>query len=228
MSSKKKRVVKIVKHSFEGGIEQILDIVKQQRDKVKEVVEKHNELTAKLSDVEKRQQQIAVFAAQEFGKLMAQTRTTTQSLVDSIDHLDLNVLSMVEILKELFGQITQADHFFKKLAHGDLPPVPGNDPLELSEEEIKQVKDEAETWYNDVVASAFKKVQDRRAEEDRRRAEELKKQKEAAEQAAKDEQEKRTVEKELQSAAEQERGVQVVGTGGPGAAIPEGADVFGG
>jgi hypothetical protein len=221
---KKKRVVKIVKHSFEGGIEQILDIVKDQSTKIKELVAKHNEMAEKLAETEKRQQQIAIFSAQEFGKLMAQQQHIATEFSKSIEHIDMNVLATAEILKELFGQLVQADRFIKKVANGAT--------LELSEDEIGEVKKEAMEWFQTTVASAFKTVREKREAEDKARLEELEKAKKEAEEAAKaavdSKAEAETSEKALQDAAIQERNVQTVGAGGPGADIPEGAEVFGG
>jgi uncharacterized protein YdcH (DUF465 family) len=219
----KKRVVKIVRHSFEGGIEQLLDIVKGQNEKIKELVAKHNEMAEKLVETEKRQQQIAIFSAQEFGKLMAQNQHVATSFANSIEHIDLNVLATAEVLKELFGQLTQVDRFIKKVANGT--------DLDLTEAELTEVKTEAEGWFKDTVASAFKAVLEKREAEDKARLAELERAKKEAEVAAKAtveaKTEAETVEKALGDAAIQERGIQTV-AGGPGADIPEGASVFGG
>lgn len=221
---KKKRVVKIVKHSFEGGVEQLLDIVKGQSDKIKELIAKHNEHVEKLAEIEKRQQQIAIFSAQEFGKLMAHSQHSTGEIAKSIDHIDLNVLATAEILKEVFGQLSQIDCFIKKL-------TPEGKVLDLSEEEVENVKKEASEWFSSTVGSAFRTVQQKRAEEEQARLAELEKAKKEAEEAAKkietDQTEKEKAEKALAEAATQERSIQTV-SGGPGADIPEGADVFGG
>jgi hypothetical protein len=221
---KKKRVVKIVKHNFEGGIEQILDIVKAQGEKVKELVTRHNAIVENVAEVEKRQQQIAMFSAQEFGKLMAQQQHIATEFSKSISHIDLNVLATAEILKEIFGQLSQVDRFIKKLANGA--------NIELTESEVEEVKKEGVEWFQDNVNTAFKLVRDRCEAEEQARLNELEKAKKEAEIAAKttvgEKKEAEDVEKALQEAVIQERCIQTVGAGGPGANIPEGAEIFGG
>ena len=221
---KKKRVVKIVKHNFEGGIDKVLEIVNSQNDKIKELIAKHNAQATSLAETEKRQQQIALFSAQEFGKLMAQQQHIATEFSKSIEHIDLNVLATAEILKEIFGQLSQIDCFIKKVANGA--------NLDLSEAEVEVVKKEATEWFQNTVASAFKTVRERREAEEKARLEELeraKKEAESAAQATADaKKEAEVAEKALLDAATQERSIQTVGAGGPGADIPEGADVFGG
>jgi len=221
---KKKRVVKIVKHSFEGGVEQILDLVKNQGSKIKELIAKHNELAESIVGTEKRQQQIAIFSAQEFGKLMAQQQHVAAEFSKSIEHIDTNVLATAEVLKEIFGQLSQIDRFIKKLSNGA--------NLELTESEVEEVRKEGAQWFQDNVTAAFKRVRERSEEEERTRLEELEKAKKEAEIAAKtaveEKKEAEAAEKALQDAVIQERSVQAVGAGGPGADIPEGAEVFGG
>ena len=219
---KKKRVVKVVRHSFEGGIEQVLDIVKGQNAKIVELIDKHNEIAKAQVESEKRQQQIAIFSAQEFGKLLAQQQGIANEVGKSIDHLDMNVLATAEILKEVFGQFAQIDELLKRTGGSGIS-------LDLSESETEDIKTKALTWFKDVVSSSFQIVRARRDAEEKARMEALQAEKEAAEKAVADKTEAEKVESELLAAQAVDRGIQAVGAqGGPGAPIPEGADVFGG
>lgn len=225
MSSKprKKRVVKVIRHNFEGGVEQLLDRLKSFGEawekKQNELVAKHNELAKAIQEVQAGQQKIAVFAAQEVGKLLAQQQVLARELGKSIDHLDLNVLASAEILKEIFGQLTQIDTLFNKWQ------AESGKTIEVAEADIEVIKKQAEDWFKDVTASAFRTIQQRREEEEKARLEAEQKAKEEAEKAAKDKAEAEAVEQEMLKG---EAGVQQVGAGGPGSEIPDGAEVFGG
>lgn len=167
-----------------------------------------------------QQQNIAKFAAGEIGKIMASHQATTQQISEAVEHLDMNVLSMSEVLLEVFGQLTQIDTFLRRLAEKHCIS------LDLSDGELSIIKAEGQKWFDDVVRSSFVRVHQKREEEDRRRAEEVQKAKEEAEKAAKAKDEAERMEQELR-ASEQKGEIQQI-SGGQGVAIPEGADVFGG
>lgn len=194
------------------------------RSKMEELIAKHNALAGEIEGIKKLQQQFMMFTAQEMGKATAQQQAIASELGSTIDHLDVNVLSLAEVMKEVFGQLQQIDHIFQ---NAKVVSAEGGYALDvdvIKDADVPGIKEGAQKWFDTVVASAFKTIQDRRAEEQRVAEENARKAKEEAERAAKDKSEKELVEKELA----RESGVQQIGAGGLGADIPEGADVFGG
>jgi len=205
MSNKvRKKTVKVVRHNFEGGVEQLLDRHKKFID---EWVEKFNALAKIVNTQEDRLKAVAISSAQEFGKLLA----NQQTLANSIDHIDTNVLVTAKVLKEIFGQLQQIDDIFLAMK-GQEVPVPDVDR--------EDVMEKAELWFNGIVAGAFKAVR-----EEMKAAQEAKdKAKAEAEAAAKTAAEAKTAEEVLQKAEEK----TMAPPGGQGADIPEGAQLFGG
>lgn len=206
-----------------------------------EVVTKHNDLAAKIEAVEHIAKQIAAFTASEMGKFQGTVMGHIGTLGRTTQGLDLNVLAMAEILKEVVGQLTQADAIFQKLA-ANAATFLNNSMLdkeklfascfELSEEEIATVKTEAEAWYKELLKSSFKTAREsiEAAEAEAMAREQA--EREAAEKAAlaaqADQKEEAAVEKELKDAATAERTVATSVSGGQGSPFPEGAEIFGG
>lgn len=192
-------------------------LVDQLQAFAKEWSEKHNNLVKTVNELGQAQQNIAKAAATEIGKLMANHQMVTNSVATSVDQLDLNVLAMARILKEIFGHLVQADHFFRKI-----------DPnLNIDDAETETLKAEAQKWLEDVTSEAFRQVQEERAAEEEKRKAEAQMAKEEAEKAARAKAEAEKMEAELRAADSSDKGRQI-GGGGGGVEIPEGADVFGG
>lgn len=241
-----------------GVAHQVIDMVRrieaQQNGKIAELIKKHNDLAAAIAAQEQVMKQMAGFTAAEMGKFQGETAKHVSILARSVDGIDLNVLALAEMAKEIIGQLTQIDTVFKNLhsrtrnilANGHAALSDDGQPrqltaedltafnkaLELSEEEIAKVRNDATDWYKNLVASAFKTVQEKRAQAEKEALEaEAKAKAEAEAAAAKAEAEKteaETVNAELKAAAEAERTIVTNKSGGPGAAFPEGADIFGG
>ncbi len=232
-----------------GVAHQVLDLVRkieaQQNGKIAELVKKHNDLVASNAALEKMLQQVMGFTASEMGKHQGTITSHIGTLARSVDGLDLNVLALAELAKEMVGQLTQVDAIFKRFHEtvGSLlsthmtneETAKYNAALELSEEEIANVRTEASEWYKKLVMSSFKTVQERRAAAEKEAAEaeakakeEAKAAAEAAEKAEQDKTEAAVVNGELKAASEAERTVVANQSGGPGSAFPEGADIFGG
>jgi hypothetical protein len=200
--------------------------------KQSEIIAKHNELAKGFNDIAARQQEIANFAATKIGELLgqlqmlaAQQEVIVQQYGRSINHLDVSQLAYAEVLKEVFGQLAQEDVLIARLA-GTVTST------EFSEADIAEVKARSSELYTEVVTAAFASVNKKRAEEEAAYAEKKAAEqaaKEAAEKAAQDKTEAQTAEQALLDAAQADRAVQTVGaTGGQGATIPDGANVFGG
>lgn len=212
--SNKRRVKKTIKHthSYGEGADKMLGMLKEfakdWEGRQKEMVDKHNEMAAQLAAQEKLTQQVANFAASEFGKMQARLNLYFESIDGALHHHDVNDIAAAELLKEVFGQLTQADLFFKRLA-GKLEG--GEALLEIAEADASSIKSDTLTWYHDLVRSAFKTAnevveQQRKAAEESRKAEQAKV---AAEKqkAAEDRAEAERMEAELQKAEGQDRGL---------------------
>lgn len=210
-----------------------------------EVVEKHNGLAAAIAAQEQVLKQIAGFTASELGKFQGETVSRFNTIARSLGGMDLNILALAEMAKEIVGQLTQTDTLFKKL-HKAVADISVDHmtneksqtysvALELTEAEIAEVKSSALEWYQDLVSSSFKKAQERADAQEKEALEKEAKEKAAAleaavkaEEAAANKTEKETVESELKAASEAERSIVTDKSGGPGSAYPEGADIFGG
>lgn len=219
--SRPKKRVAVVRHSFEGGIDEILDRLRQHADhynkKLNEVVAAHNAISEHLTKIEAVQQNIARWVSTEFGKSLAEQKMFGNSVADAVTHVDNNVMALSEVVREVFGQLTQIDRFFKKVTGPDNTP-------KLTDEEVEDVKAEATDWYRQVTETSFATVQRMREVDEQIRMEKVQQAKEATERAAS---EANSAEQELRRAAFDDLGVQQF-TGGVGAEYPDGADVFGG
>ena len=198
--SNKKRVKKVVKHthSYEKGADRMLGMLKEfakdWEGRQKELVTKHNEMASQLAAQEQLTKNVANFAAAEFGKMQARLNVWFQSVEGALHHHDVNDIAAAELLKEVFGQLTQIDFFLKKA--GSVP--------ELSDEDVAGIKKEAVEWYDDLLKSAFKTAnekveQERLAVEEARKAEQARIASEK-EKAAVDKSEAERMEAELQKA----------------------------
>lgn len=219
----------------------VLNAVKDIVKAVSEVQAKHNDLAAHIVAVEGMAKNTAAFAASEIGKMGGSVQRHLIDLDKSTSAIDLNVLALAEITKEVIGQLTQIDLLFTRLhsatefvfeSTGALPSEFFKKALELSGSDMQEVKTSAEKWYGDLCASAFKAVRERLDADDKARREKeavvAQEAKEAAEKAAKDAAELNSIAEELQKINSDERSVTVTTSGGSGSAFPEGADFFGG
>lgn len=221
--------------------------------KQNELVAKHNDLTAQNAALEGLVQGFLKHVMSEQGKFQGLVQNHLQALGHGMYGVDVNVLALAEISKEILGQLTQVDFIFKKFhsgtkkiidnSHGKPPVllVPGdieafNNVLEISTSETDEIKNKAEAWYKDLLASAFKTAREKMAQQEKEAHEK------AAEEAAKAKElalaeeaslaavaEAENVEKELKKAELDERGlVHTPSGGGQGSPFPDGAEIFGG
>lgn len=211
--SKKIRVKKHITHTHGGGAEKMFNLLKSfaadWEGRQKELVEKHNEMAAQLAAQEQLTQQVAQFATSEFGKMQARLNLYFQSIDQALHHHDVNDIAAAEILKEIFGQLTQVDVFLKRLSVrvSDREGV-----LDLAGADVANIKKEALEWFDSTVASAFK-VANEAVEEQRKAAEEQSKAEQARiaaekEKAAADKEEAARMESELQKAEREDRGLE--------------------
>jgi len=221
-----KKIVKIQKKlTLDESVKTIGDRVdrfmKAMDAKMGELVQKHNDQAAAIGDLQKVQQQIATFAASEFGKVLGQQQAIAMELGKSIDHLDVNVLALAEVSKEVFGQFQQLDYILQNGA-----VVDGKLITDIPDTAIPEIKDGATKWHTDVVSAAFKTVVERRQAEETNRAKAAAQVQEEALQAAIDRDEAAKAENELRAA--ESASIISQGAGGSGVDIPVGADVYGG
>lgn len=223
---------------------------------VNEIGNKQNDLAAHVMAVEGVAKNTAAFAASEMGKMGGSFQRHLNDLDVAVNAIDLNVLALAEVAKEVIGQLTQIDALMGRLhaatktifshSHSGLnEKEPGfvhtltpedleafRTALVLADSDIQEIKSTAETWYGKLVASAFKTVRERTEAEDRARREKeaaaAKEAKEAAEKAASNKAEVQAVADEMQKANAAELSVAVTTSGGSGAPFPEGAEIFGG
>ena len=203
--SNKKRVKTVVRHqhSFEGGIDEILGRLQRFTD---EWTQKHNELAA-------------AFHSYQQGSLhhLGEQHGQIQGLMSAADHIDTNVLALAEVLRHVFRML---EAFGVAIERAGLSP-------ELSQEDQAAIETRAGERFDEFVADGFQRVQAaRKAAEEKRKA---------AQEAAQEAQNKLTEDRaeaaraaEALREAEQPRAVVDTGQGGPGADIPEGAQLFGG
>lgn len=200
--TKKKREERLKKR--EGGVGQVLASgVGQMQKFINEWTEKFNALGKQVDAVFK-------IATTEVGKIWA----NEQRMVESIDHIDVNILSLAELNKQLVKRLHTQNEIIKKLC-------------EMAELEMPAVDEAAsKTEYEELMKAAFAVVLERRQKEDEERK--AAREKEALEakaaEDAKTEAEK--AEKALKEA--ETEFVTDLGAGGKGSEIPEGAQVFGG
>ena len=204
--SNKRRVKKTVKHthSYGEGMDKMLSMFKDFASKWeginKEVVEKHNNMAAQLSAQEQLIKNVANFCAGELGKTQAKLNLWFESVETALHHHDVNYIACAEFLKEILGQLTQVDAFFRKA--GIAP--------ELAEADIEEIKKDALEWFGTLQMSAFKKANEevarQEAEAREKREAEKKRLAEEKEKAAADKAEAERMEAEFQKAEAQDRG----------------------
>lgn len=170
-----------------------------------EWAEKHNQLAKSVESIFK-------MATAELGKVWS----NQQGLADSLDHMDLNVLAIAEINKNIYRRLTEHEAKLKKLE-------------ELADTPLLS-QDLADAWdaeYKEEIKKAFTIVLERRAKEDAARAEAREREKREAAAAEEAKKEAERAEEELRR-AESEGLVRDAASGGQGASIPDGAQIFGG
>jgi hypothetical protein len=208
MSNKRRiKTVKVVRHNFEGGVEELLDRMKKFAEEWAEKLNAQAKASVQMEDHLKR---LSIASAQEFGKLWA----NQQQFANSIDHVDTNVLVTTKVLREIFGQLQQIDTIFSFMKEAEVP-IP-----EITEEKAKEIKEAAEKWFKGIVAGCFKEF----AEEQKAEKAEREAAAKAAAEAVKAKEESARAEEALKKAEEG----AVAPPGGQGADIPEGATLFGG
>lgn len=208
MSNKRRvKVKKVVTHSHSEGVGELLGKLKEfaglWEGRQRELVTKHNEMAAQLAAQEQLVKKVAEFTAAEIGKTQARLNMYFESIEKALHHHDVNDLAAAEMMKELFGQLTQVDLYLKRIAD--------ETKLALSESDIVGIKADATEWYDSVVKSAFThanetiaKAQDEALEA--RKAEQAKIALEK-EQAAADKTEAERMEAEFIRADRQDRGI---------------------
>lgn len=192
--------------------------------KQNELVKKHNELASQIVAIEALVKQVAGFAASEIGKFYGTMSKHIMTLGRTTQGLDLNVLALAEIMKEVIGQLTQVDAMFKKLRNSDS----AKNAMDLTEEDISQVKTDAESWFKDLMTSAFKTARDAIEAAEKEAVEKENKEQEKAAEIAFSKEEQIAIEEELKNSARLENKIATNLSGGPGSDFPEGADIFGG
>lgn len=217
--SNKKRIKKTINHthSYGKGADKMLGMLKDYAanwDKVqKQLVDKHNEMAAQLAAVEQLVNNVAKFSAGEFGKMQAKLNFWFQSVDAALHHHDVNHLAASEIMKEIFGQLTQVDFYLKKAFGFTISGAPEESDkwFSLDSEEVEKIKTEATEWFDSVLASAFKtaneSVNRQRQEADEARKKEQEERAAAMQKEADDKSEAARMEAELQNAEKQDRGV---------------------
>lgn len=193
--------------------------------KVSELINKHNDLAAKITALEAVIGQVAAYTASEMGRAQGQVQGQMQSIGQSLSGIDLNILALAELNKEVIGQLTQIDVFFTKITSKS-PELEGG--FDLSDEEVAKVKTDAQAWYSDLLKSSFSRAREVIEEQEKKlaeaRAAAVAQEAETARAAA----EESSVEAELKKAEEIERQVVSATSGGEGSSFPEGAEIFGG
>lgn len=183
--------------------ELVIDFAKKWEKTQKELVDKHNDMAAQLAAQEQLLENLGKFTAKEFGETQAKLNLWFSSVEGALHHHDVSHLASAEILKEIFGQLTQIEHFLQKIS--------GSISLELSTEDLEQIKTKASEWFNSVIKSAFFTAnnevdrQKREAEESRK----IEMERIAAEKnkAAEDKTEAERIEEEFQRSELQDRGL---------------------
>ncbi len=158
------------------------------------------------------------------GKLIGRCLAIVQSqeanfkaLAGGIDGLDRNMMASAEMLKEVFGQLTQVDEYLKLLD-------PKTDGKTLDERiDTDLVKATASSWYKEVMASAFEAAQKKIAEHHARQAELQRAEAQKQAEISAEQKERETIEEALT----QEK-APLAAPAPRESHIPEGAQIFGG
>ncbi len=192
--------------------------------KQNELVKKHNELASQIVAIEALVKQVAGFAASEIGKFHGTMSRHIATLGRTTQGLDLNVLALAEIMKQVIGQLTQVNIIFEKLRFSNSI----NHALDLTESDLGQIKSDAESWFKELMATAFKTAREAIETAEKEAMEQEAKEQEKAAEIAFSQEEQLIIEEELKNSARLERKVATTTSGGPGSDFPEGADIFGG
>ncbi len=182
---------------------------------VSEWVDKHNALNTQVVEV-------ASNSAGEIGKMWA----VLQELVRSIDHLDVNVLALAQLNKSLYTRLYRYEELFKQIAEHI---ADGRVHAGLVTDGFKQVEEieaKSKDMYEADMSAAFALVNERRRKEMEEKEAARKKAEEETKAAVAAKAEAELAEKALLE-AESEK-LSDATSGGQGAIIPEGAQVFGG
>lgn len=221
---------------------------------VKDIMEKHNAVAAQAAAHDQMIQNVVGFVAGKLGEANGGLEARFISIAKSIRGVDVNVLAIGEMLKELVGQLTQIDALisnlhkqtsnllssnwsalsedgkYKQLTEEDF--VAYKKALELSADDVADIKSNAETWYKELLTSAFRSAQESMRDQERAAdaayEAEQKRAKEAAEKAAAAQREQQALEDECKKAAADEQSLTAKTSGGQGSPYPEGAEIFGG
>lgn len=175
-----------------------------------------NEWSSKFNKLSVAVDTINKLATTEIGRIWA----NEQRIVDSIDHMDINVLAVAELNKKIYARFARHDSMFEKLE--TLAQKAG-----FSLKDDVDVAAVAEALYSEEVKAAFTTVFDRRKAEDALRKEAMEKAAVEAKAAAEAKTEAEKAEVALRE-AEAPQAIEDLTAGGKGADIPEGAEVFGG
>lgn len=184
-----------------------------------EIIAKHNELAAQIGSIEELFGKLTAAITGQFGNLEAYTQGNFDRIGRSLGGMDMNILSLAEVVKEVYGHMSQFSTLLTRT---------GAD-LKIEEEEMGTIKEAALQWYQNNVASAFRKVRKDMEEADKAAQAEQEKAKKEAEEASKAKTEAETIEQELRNAETVDRGISLTPvSGGGGAEFPPGAEIFGG
>ncbi len=200
--------------------------VKKLNERLKELTNKHNNLVTQVEGMNQALRQIVKLATAQLGSFEGRQQAAINEFDRTMTGLDRNVLALAEMMKEVFGQLEQTDFFFARLSE----KVAGANLLLLSPEDQILLKAQALEHYKDVTAAAFERVRVRlvdEAKEHAAKAESEQRAKEAAEKLAADAEEAERVRLACEQAEKVDRS-GVTESGGAGATIPDGADIFGG
>lgn len=182
----------------------VIDFAKKWEKTQKELVDKHNDMAAQLAAQEQLIENLGKFTAKEFGTTQANLNLWFSSVEGALHHHDVSHLASAEILREIFGQLVQIEHLLQRV-------VSGSTSLELSSNDLEQIKTRASEWFNSVINSAFS-IANSAVDKQKREAEEARKvemEKIAIEKnkAAEDKTEAERVEAEFQRSELQDRGL---------------------
>ncbi len=201
MALAKKKSMNQRNREKKGDADRITQIAQTLFKKQEELITKHNDLAKQINELVVKQQGLSITMGRGFQEIW-------QNALGSMERQDLNIIAMSELQREMIGQLL----------------VLAEDG-EMTDAKLEEIKLETEKTYKRLMAEAFDKARDRMAREREEAVAKFEAEKKAQAEAA----EQVGIEAELKAAAESDRGIQSVSsTGGPGADIPEGADVFGG
>lgn len=192
----------------EKGIAKIVRIAEEMQADYKAF---RKEWADKFNDFRGRFDQIIPAIAQQFAQLQANSQVTA----NCVDAIDLQQQAMMKINERIYGKFEIIDALFQKL---------GIDADDLDYDGLKKM---AHDTYLATAKECVALAKEERDAAIKANQEAMKKAQEEARKAAEEKAEAEKAEEALTQAQEEDR--QLVGEpGGPGADIPEGAEVFGG